>query len=58
MWIPYLSMPVGLGLLVLQYLVDLLCLLTGRTSPFGLSEKQTAEDVARAHAKEALGGAG
>lgn len=58
MWIPYLSMPVGLGLLILQYLVDLICLVTGRTSPFGLSEKQTAEDVAREHAKEALGGAG
>ena len=58
LWIPILSMPVGLGLLILQYLVDLLCLVTGRTSPFGLSEKQTAEDVAREHAKEALGGAG
>jgi len=58
LWIPILSMPVGLGLLILQYVVDLICLVTGRTSPFGLSEKQTAEDVARAHAKEALGGAG
>ena len=59
LWIPILSMPVGLGLLILQYLVDMLCLVTGRTSPFGLSEKQTAQDVARAHAEEALlGGAG
>jgi TRAP-type C4-dicarboxylate transport system permease small subunit len=58
MWIPYLSMPVGLGLLILQYVVDLICLVTGRTSPFGLSEKQTAADVAREHAREALGGAG
>jgi TRAP-type C4-dicarboxylate transport system permease small subunit len=58
MWIPYLSMPVGLGLLILQYVVDRICLVTGRTSPFGLSEKQTAADVAREHAREALGGAG
>jgi TRAP-type C4-dicarboxylate transport system permease small subunit len=57
MWIPYLSMPVGLGLLILQYIVELLCLVTGRTSPFGLSEKQTAEDLAREQAREALGGA-
>jgi TRAP-type C4-dicarboxylate transport system permease small subunit len=55
LWIPLLSMPVGLGLLILQYLVDLICLVTGRTSPFGLSEKQSAEDIARAQAQEALG---
>jgi TRAP-type C4-dicarboxylate transport system permease small subunit len=36
LWIPYLSMPVGLGLLVLQYVVELLCVITGRTTPFGL----------------------
>ena len=35
LWIPYLSMPVGLGLLVLQYLVELICLVTGRAPPFG-----------------------
>lgn len=34
--IPYLAMPVGLGLLVLQYIAELACLLTGRTPPFGL----------------------
>lgn len=55
LWIPILSMPVGLGLLILQYVVELLCLVTGRTSPFGLSEKQSAEDAARALAREALG---
>jgi TRAP-type C4-dicarboxylate transport system permease small subunit len=57
LWIPLLSMPVGLGLLILQYLVELLCLVSGRTSPFGLSEKQSAEDFAREQAKAALGGA-
>lgn len=57
LWIPYLSMPVGLGLLVLQYLADLLCLVTGRSPPFGIKDKEDAEAVARAQAQEALGGA-
>jgi TRAP-type C4-dicarboxylate transport system permease small subunit len=57
LWIPYLSMPVGLGLLVLQYIVELIKLVTGRALPFGLEPKETAEDAARALAKEALGGA-
>jgi TRAP-type C4-dicarboxylate transport system permease small subunit len=38
LWIPYLAMPVGLGLLVLQYFAELICLVTGRTPPFGLGE--------------------
>ncbi|HUL90645.1 MAG TPA: TRAP transporter small permease [Pseudolabrys sp.] len=57
LWIPYLSMPVGLGLLILQYLADLLGLITGRSPPFGIQDKQDAEDIARAQAQEALGGA-
>ena len=36
LWIPILSMPAGLGLLVLQYVVELVCLVTGRTPPFGI----------------------
>jgi TRAP-type C4-dicarboxylate transport system permease small subunit len=40
LWIPYLSMPVGIGLLVLQYLVELICLLTGRTPPFGIDHRK------------------
>jgi TRAP-type C4-dicarboxylate transport system permease small subunit len=36
LWIPYLSMPVGLGLLVLQYVAEFVCLVTGRAPPFGL----------------------
>ena len=55
LWIPYLSMPVGLGLLVLQYLVELISVATGRSLPFGLKPKETAEEAARAQAKEALG---
>jgi TRAP-type C4-dicarboxylate transport system permease small subunit len=38
LWIPYLSMPVGLGLLVLQYFAEFVCVATGRASPFGLGE--------------------
>jgi TRAP-type C4-dicarboxylate transport system permease small subunit len=38
LWIPYLAMPIGLGLLVLQYFAELICLVTGRAPPFGLGE--------------------
>jgi TRAP-type C4-dicarboxylate transport system permease small subunit len=54
LWIPYLAMPVGLGLLVLQYAAELLCLATGRTPPFGISKGAEAEDVAQAQARQAL----
>ena len=57
LWIPYFSMPVGLGLLVLQYIADLLCLVTGRAPPFGIPETASAEDIAQEQAREALGGA-
>ena len=36
LWIPYVSMPVGLGILTLQYIVDLYNLVTGREPPFGI----------------------
>jgi TRAP-type C4-dicarboxylate transport system permease small subunit len=54
LWIPYLAMPVGLGLLVLQYAAELLCLATGRTPPFGIRKGAEAEDVAQAQARQAL----
>ena len=54
LWIPYLAMPVGLGLLVLQYLAEVLCLATGRTPPFGIRREAQAEDVALAQARQAL----
>jgi TRAP-type C4-dicarboxylate transport system permease small subunit len=57
LWIPYLSMPVGLGLLVLQYFTELICLVTGRAPPFGLKPKEDAQEFARAQAKQALGDA-
>jgi len=41
LWIPLLSLPVGLALTTLQFVADVLCLLTGRLPPFGIE----AEDV-------------
>jgi TRAP-type C4-dicarboxylate transport system permease small subunit len=55
LWIPYGAMPIGLGLVTLQYVVDLISLLTGRTPPFGLEPRESAEDAARAQARQALG---
>ncbi len=40
LWIPYFSMPVGLGLLVLQYVADLIGVITGRMAPFSLSHEE------------------
>src|SRR5689334_12951111 len=36
LWIPYLSMPIGLSLLALQSLADLFSVATGREPPFGI----------------------
>jgi hypothetical protein len=47
-------MPVGLGLLVLQYVADLLCVATRRAAPFGIRKGVHAEDVALAQARQAL----
>lgn len=58
LWIPYLAMPVGIGLLILQYVAEVICVATGRSPPFGIRDVQDAEAVARAHAEEALGGGG
>jgi TRAP-type C4-dicarboxylate transport system permease small subunit len=48
LWIPYSAMPIGLGLLTLQYVADLYCLATGRELPFGI--KQTAPENATQNA--------
>ena len=37
LWIPYLSVPVGLALLCLQYVAEIFSVLAGRELPFGLS---------------------
>ncbi len=42
LWIPYSSMPIGLGILTLQYAVELLCLVSGREPPFGIGPKGRA----------------
>ena len=57
LWVPYLAMPIGIGLLVLQYIVDFLCVWTGRTSPFGIKVDEDADEFAREQAKELLGDA-
>ena len=36
LWIPYGSMPIGLGILSLQFVADLINLVTGREPPFGI----------------------
>lgn len=36
LWIPYLSLPIGFALLLLQLLADLVALMTGADKPFGL----------------------
>ncbi len=40
LWVPYLSMPVGLGLLVLQYIAELISVATGRTPPFQMTHEE------------------
>ena len=42
LWIPYLSMPAGIGLLVMQYVAEFLALVTGREPPFGITEARKA----------------
>ncbi|HED14734.1 MAG TPA: TRAP transporter small permease [Gammaproteobacteria bacterium] len=38
LWIPYLSIPLGIGLLSLQYLADIVALLSGHSQPFMADE--------------------
>lgn len=38
LWIPYLSIPVGFGLLLLQLIADLVAVITGIEKPFGLED--------------------
>lgn len=41
LWIPYGAMPIGLALISLQFIADLICLVTGREPPFGLKPKES-----------------
>lgn len=43
LWIPYLSIPLGIGLLSLQYVADLLSLASGQEMPFGLDSHSSRE---------------
>lgn len=38
LWVPYLALPIGFGLFVLQLLADLVGLITGIDAPFGVRE--------------------
>ncbi len=40
LWIPYLAVPVGMGLLSLQYVCDIWALVTGRDLPFGMKPEE------------------
>ena len=51
LWIPYASMPVGLGVLTLQYVADFYQLVTHRTAPFGIVDHATAGAGEAAEAK-------
>jgi len=42
LWIPYVSMPIGLGLLTLQAIADLYELVIGRQPPFGIVKERDA----------------
>lgn len=48
LWIPYAAMPVGLSVLTLQYVVDLIELVTGRELPFGLAPDEHAPSIKEA----------
>ena len=54
LWIPYSSMPIGLGLLTLQYAVDIARLVTGRDPPFDIPPEDDAAAVATAAARAEL----
>jgi TRAP-type C4-dicarboxylate transport system permease small subunit len=41
LWIPYGAMPIGLALISLQFIADLICLVTGREPPFGLKPRES-----------------
>ena len=44
LWIPYLAIPLGIGLMALQYLADILALCAGRELPFGMEPRAGGRD--------------
>ena len=43
LWIPYLSIPLGIGLLSLQYVADIISLATGHSMPFAMDHHNAME---------------
>lgn len=43
LWIPYLSIPLGIGLLCLQYVADVVALATGHAMPFAMDHHSAME---------------
>ena len=43
LWIPYLSIPIGIGLLSLQYIADIISLATGHSMPFAMDHHSALE---------------
>lgn len=43
LWIPYTAMPIGFGLLSLQYIADIMALMTGREMPFAMAQREPFE---------------
>ena len=43
LWIPYLSIPLGIGLLCLQYVADIISLATGHSMPFAMDSHSALE---------------
>lgn len=47
LWIPYAAIPVGFGMLALQYVAELLLLVSGRAAPFGIGRVHHPEGSAQ-----------
>ena len=43
LWIPYIAMPLGIGVLALQYVADIIALLTGAAMPFAMDSHSKFE---------------
>jgi len=43
LWVPYLPLPLGIGLMSLQYIADILALISGQDLPFGMEPQSSSE---------------
>jgi len=46
LWIPYLAMPLGIGVMTLQYVADIIEMIAGRAAPFGLGDDPLVAETA------------